>query len=332
MSFRLVHKPEVRELTTRKDVEELAKQIDSYGGTESEREEKARREAQIKDKILQGEMKPFDWAVGYVPGGVRHRVNGQHSCKVFLALNDEEWTQVRFPVYAVYQEWECDTEIDLATLFEQFDAHWSVRSREDLIGAHLGVHPEMLDIVSRKSADKAVQGLMWYLQNVEGYKRGSAHEQFQLLHQNSEKDTFFRFCGREGLNLGPKTRDMSHKAVVAAMFHTTRQGTDDDRNFWKIVSGGPQSMNNQESHAYKLAMFLERATTHECSWPAAQSRQFKNRTGPNPLEIFTTCLRVFSAYKKGLPLSEVFAAVRNQDAKDAVMKLYPLTGTEEIAA
>lgn len=332
MSFRQ-SKVEVRTLTTMEEVLAEAKQLESYGGSESEREERERRETQIKERILAGDMTPFRWAVGHVPSlHLRRRVNGQHSSKVFLRMTEEEYKMVRFPVYIEYEEYECETEIDLATLFEQFDPHWSSRTRPDYIGAHLAVHPGLSKEMSRFAADKAVQGLTWYLEKVDGYDRSSAHEQFELLHKNSEYERFFRFCGYKELNPNKKINEMCHVAVVAAMFHTTRQGSDEDRNFWRTVAAGPEGNPDEDSHAYKLAVFLETAVRRQCEWSARVRGLFKNKQNPNAIEIFTTCLRVFAAWKKGLRLTEAFAAVRDQSAKESVLKLYPLKELEEVAA
>jgi hypothetical protein len=332
MSWHLA-KAEMRTLNTMEEVLAEARLLDSYGGYDGEREDKERREAQIREKILSGEMTPFVWAVGHVPSlNLRRRVNGQHSSKTFLKLTEEEYKMVRYPVVIAYEEYLCETEIDVASLFEQFDQHWSARQREDYIGAHLAVHPELSERLSRQAADRAVQGLTWYLEKVEGYDRGSAHDQYELVHKNSEYETFLRFCGYGQLNLNKKLKELCHKAVVAAMFHTTRQGSNEDRDFWKTVSGGPQSILDQDCHQYKLAVFLENAVVQQYEWPARQRSQFKNKRSPNGIEMYATCLRVFAAWKKGLRLTEAFATVREQNAAEISMKLYPLQSKGDLAA
>jgi len=332
MGFHLT-KAEIHKLMTMDEVLAEARLLDSYGAYEGEREERERRETNIRERILSGEMTPFRWCVGYVPSiGLRRRVNGQHSSHVFLKLTEEEYKMVHFPVFIVYEEYECETEIDVATLFEQFDQHWSARSREDYIGAHLAVHPELNQRMSRVAADKVVQGLMWYLENVEGFDKGSAHEQYELLHKNSEYETFMYFCGYGQLNLNKKLKELCHRAVVAAMFHTTRQGSAEDRDFWKVVSGGPQSILDGDSHHAKIAAFLEHAVTQNYDWPTKIRGQFKNKKNPNPIEIFATCLRVFAAWKKGHRLTEAFVSLREQSAQYTVIHLYPLTGKEGLAA
>jgi hypothetical protein len=332
MGFRLV-KAEMHKLQTMEEVLAEAQQLDSYGSYEGERGERIRREGFIREKILTGEMTAFRWAVGHVLSlQIRRRVNGQHSSQVFLKLTDEEWKMVQFPVVIAYEEYDCDTEIDVATLFEQFDQHWSARSREDYVGAHLAVQAELNKCLSRVAADKAVQGLMWYLENVDGFERGTSHDQYELLHKNSEYEAFFHFCGYGQLSLNRQVKEMCHRAVIAAIFHTTRQGTQEDRDFWRVVSGGPQSILDQDSHTYKLAMFLESAVTQQYEWPAKVRKQFKNKKNPNPIEIFSTCLRVFAASKKGLRLTEAWAEVREQNAAKIAEKLYPLQHQHSLAA
>jgi hypothetical protein len=77
MSFRL-RSVELLTLQTSDAIRTAALKLKTLGGTESEREDKARRMAHIKAKILGGEMTPFRWCVGHVTAlGLSRRVNGQ---------------------------------------------------------------------------------------------------------------------------------------------------------------------------------------------------------------------------------------------------------------
>lgn len=330
MSFRLM-KAEVLYLNTKEEVLALVGKLFAYGRSESERNLKPSRLEHIKNKILSNEMRPFSWVVAYIEAlGLYVNVDGQHSKDVFRNhMSDEDWEQVTYPVVIQYQEWACDTRLDIAALFEQFDTSWSARSRVDMIGAHLAAHPELMEVISKEAADKAVQGLQWYLENVEDYPRVSVHGQFELLHRNGEFATFYRFLGREGLRLDNKTRELAHKAVIAAMYHTTRRGNDSDVRFWRVVSARPEAILDEASHEYKLAVFLQKAVTQRCDWTPRQLNQFYTNKNPNPVEIYATCLRVFASWKKQLPITEAFAPVRDQSAKEVTRKLYPLKDVQQ---
>jgi hypothetical protein len=314
----------VLELHTPEEVIAKANEVKNMGGIEGERLIRISRELFIKAKILAQITRPFNWSVGYVPSlNLYRRVNGQTSTGVFLQLTADEWKMVRFPVVVVEELYTCDTAKDLATLFEQFDAAISSRSREDLVGVHLAVEEDFYGNVAPHAANKATQGLTWYLQKVEGYRGSSASEQFQLIHENDEIKTFMLFCGKDGLNLSRKLLDISMKPVIAAMYHTTRRGTDHDRAFWRHVSGGKQANIEEDGHEHKLAAFLEHARDETFDWKATKNL-FKNKEYPDDIEIFSTCIRVFAAYKRNQRVAEAFVKVQERNAKRIVQLLYPL--------
>ena len=333
MSFELT-KAEVLYLQTKEAVLAFIEKITSYGGTINERKLSLSRCERIKEKILSGEMLPFTWVLAFIEAVHRwQREDGQHSMYTFGHLmTAEDWELVRFPVVVLYQEYACETEIDSSALFEQFNASWSARSRVDMIGVHLAAHPELKAAITPEQANKAVQGLQWYLENVEDYPRGSVHAQFELLHQNGEFAKFYRFLGHAGLNLDNTTKELAHKAVIAAMYHTTRQGDDGDTLFWRVVSSRPEAILDETCHEHKLAVFLKKAIRDRCDWTSRQLRDFYTNKNPNPLEIYATCLRVFAAWRKQLPITEAFAPVGDLTAKDVTKKLYPLKGQNYKAA
>jgi hypothetical protein len=117
---------------------------------------------------------------------------------------------------------------------------------------------------------------------------------------------------------------MSQAPVVAAMFHTLKQGDESDQAFWRQVAGGRMANIDGESYEYKLAEFLEGARDQMHDWPAAIRKRFRNEYRPNQVEIFATCLRVFAAYKKQTPIREAFLPVHDQDVIAIVRRLYPL--------
>lgn len=332
MSFQLT-KAEVLHLHTKEEVLAFIEKITNYGGTINERKLSLSRCERIKNKILSGEMLPFTWVIAYIEAMKRRqREDGQHSMYTFVHLmTAEDWELVRFPVVVIYQEYVCETEVDSSALFEQFNASWSARSRVDMIGVHLAANPELKAVITAEQADKAVQGLQWYLENVEDYPRGSVHAQFELLHRNGAFLKFYRFLG-EDLKLDKKTRALAHKAVIAAMFHTLQQGTVEDERFWRKVSARPESILDEASHEYKLAEFLQKSIIQRGDWTARQLKQFYTNKNPNPVEIYATCLRVFGAWKDHLPITEAFRSVLDKTAKDVTRELYPLKDVQEVAA
>jgi hypothetical protein len=301
------------------------------GMTLDERALHAALEKELHDKFLGGLMKHMDWSIAevFVNGvWIRRRVNGQHSSLVFLNLTDAEWTLVRFPVVIVETVYTCDTLLDMAVLYEQFDPRKSARTREDLMTVHLANEPDLRGQINSYASTRAVQGIAWYQIKVEGYRRPAISSDLGIVHENDEIHAFLKFCGEGGLRLNRKMSEMASKPVLAAMYHTTRQGGEDDQGFWKRVSGGPQSFSDEDSYGYKLAAFLDQARNKQYEWPRRTREQFYNKKCPDDIEVFATCLRVFAGHKHDTRISEAFMPVKERHAAEIVKRLYPLPSAE----
>lgn len=299
-------------LRTQDSVRAAASRLNSYGGTESEREDKAKRKQKIKKKITGGEMLPFRWAVGEViQNGLKRRVNGQHSSEVFLELDAEDWIKVRFPVVVIWEEYDCDTMRDLPALFEQFDPSWSSRNTEDLIGAHFGIHDGLLDRINRYVASRVTRGMLWYVQKVEGRPRGEA-TQFQIVHDNHDTHAFLTWCG-SFLQKG-KTDELFHPAVIGAMRHTFSEDDAETQAFWKRVAAG-KAQNEEGSGAYKLACFLEMLNDPRAEWPRTIAKHFaRSRQAPSESQVFATCLNACHGELAGKRLGDIFDAARGKQS------------------
>jgi hypothetical protein len=323
MSFQL-QTTEKLTLNTPEEVRTLAQKLADLGGTESEREDKLLRKMRIRAKIFGAEMTPFRWCVGTIASSqLTRRVNGQHSSEVFLELTTEEWQQVRFPVCVYWEEYVCDAPVDLAVLFEQFDPHWSARSKDDLIGAHIGVHDDLRQVISRKVARHVTGGLQWYREKVEGHK-ATPEGQFGLIHENHDVHAFLTWCGRYLST--DKTPEMLHpKATIAAIYHCMRDGNPHACVFWERVAGG-KVVNDAETIEYKVAEFLELTRTCKVAedWPTPIRRHLKQgKQRPSDNDIFATCLRAFAAAMKGQKVGDVFTPARNRSVPQLVAELYP---------
>src|SRR5262245_60756675 len=70
------------------------------GSLEAERDYNKYRAAKIHDVLVKGYSTPYYWYTGEVPStGLRRRVDGQHSARVFIDLTPEEQSHVIMPIY-----------------------------------------------------------------------------------------------------------------------------------------------------------------------------------------------------------------------------------------
>jgi hypothetical protein len=328
MGFKIASS-EVKVCHTMQEAVREALALNAYGQLANERPLKPRHQLRIESAIAQGYALIMDWAIGRVPSlDLTRRVNGDHSSHAVIALGErsaEEQAQVPMPIYICYTVYECETPEELSFLYSQFDQSMSVRTFEDQLQAYMGNRPELLPITTAHSNRYATGGLMWYLQKAEGYQGRSARDRCGLILENSDVQRFLEFCGPTGLDLTQKKREINQTAVTAAMYHTTRWGTEADQGFWRRVSGGRASFSRYEedSHAAKLALFLEQTMTEDHEWGALKNR-FRNKQVPNREEIFGICLRVFGMWKKDTPMGEVVVSMRDQDVPEMIRRFYPL--------
>lgn len=321
MSFRL-DQTTVHVCNDKDEILRLANLVKNLGSGPAEREEKEGREAWIKAKILAGDLLPFQWAIARTPEDADgKRVNGQHSSNVFLALTDEEWPQVQWPITIILQDYQCETKKDQSILFEQFDDIRSARSKPDKVGAHLAHYPTLVAALKdRNIAVKLSSGLTWYAQKVDGFML-HVESPFELIHHNHDIHAFLVFGGSF---LRQKfTSHLLHAPLLAAMYHTTRREPSDAQDFWKDVSKGTAHL-DAESIQYKLADLCDMYNTHDCKWPAGVSRHLGGHKKPTELDMFGTCLRAFVAWRKGLKIGEVFVPAKGRKADALVQEFYPL--------
>jgi hypothetical protein len=337
MGFRLnAQRTETLVLKTKREILETAQRLKDLGGTECEREEKEKRKQRIKDKILGGEMTTFRWCVGRVvcPGKplvdwFTRRVNGQHSSLVFLELAPEEWAIVQFPQIVVWEEYDCDKDVDLAVLFEQFDPQWSDRKDEDRVGVHLGIYADLRQSVSRTVGDKVTAGIAWYQMKVHNTAI-KGDERHHLIHTMSGIHSFLRWCGTTFHDLKRTPPEMLRKEVVAAIYQTAWNGDQEAREFWTRIHTGKTSL-DVDMIEYKLIEFLESVRLgKDAEWPKSVSRHFPEKgVKPTDDDVFATCLNAFAAKKSGRKIGDVFLPAKGK-AKDkakeilAALKLQPV--------
>ena len=264
---------------TPEEVLNIVAELDRCGSAEFEREfyEDKKHVRELKAALLSGLMLTFQWCLALVTAtGIWRRVNGQHSSRIFRELSEEEWQQIQFPVVIYWEEYACDTELDMAELFEQFDQTWRGRSPEDYVGFHLAMHPDLREPIGRHLALHLTGGMRWYFEKLR-QQSYTALESHQFLHVPSHHP-FLAYCG--GTLSKNKTHEMLHKAVIAAIFHTLRHDTEEIRAFWKQVALGMNS-NPEGSPELKLAEFLEhvddkelgmaQADTAPMAWPPKET-------------------------------------------------------------
>jgi hypothetical protein len=314
---------ETYRLSSKEEILAKARELKDLGSTNTEREEKDKRKKNIKNKLLSGQSIVFHWATGTVHG-IAKRVNGQHSAEVFLELSDEEWEIVEqyLPIVIIIIDYSCDTEQDRAYLFNQFDPGWSSRNTEDNVGVHMALEPDLVGMTTWAGV-KASQGLIWYYEQVEEWAKQNAEAYYAIFHQNSHVHRFLHYLRDIKLQKN-RHKELAMRPVIGAMFHTIRSANPMAEAFWRQISGGAGAILDGNSIEHKLADFLGLAANHDAKWPADMARKFTNKRRPNDIEIFSTCLRLYTAHANHVVHAETFERLKVTTAKEVVELLLPL--------
>lgn len=219
-----------------------------------------RRIAWLRRLLEEGRFHTPKWATAILlADGATYRVNGGHSSLMIANLPDE-----LFPsdMHAIVDHFECETRLDLADLFDQFDATSSVRRELDRIKAHKGAH-DNLDIVSPTHTSKIISGVALYFSDIGEGTRLSEEERVRLV--DSQGD-FLRWANQF---VGP--RRLHRPGVVAAMYATFRKHSSDATKFWSHVKDESHPVNTNPTR--KLAHFL-REVLQDTKKTSRPSRMF----------------------------------------------------------
>lgn len=215
---------------------ELAKQFKEMPGSPTERELNPRRVYHLGKKIEGGLAVPFNWA-DCTMGGKKFRVNGQHSSDWLHQANGA------FPkdCIAHIDHYEAEHLSGLVMLFRQFDDRKSARTPLDVSGAYQNTNTDLHE-VPRSIGKLAIEGVNWYLGNVEGTDKLNGDDQY-VLFNHTEYHPFILWLAQT-LN-GSKTPEMKITPVVAATLSTFKADEQASTEFWGAVRDGGREYEEQ---------------------------------------------------------------------------------------
>jgi hypothetical protein len=235
-------------------------ELPSYGGDRSsDASQGKRRILYLRSQLELGTFFSPQWATVEFNGKLL-RINGQHSSKM---LAESSHLVRMFPKWVTVNRFRCDTEHDIAALFNCFDHTASVRTASDKMGAHKWVQKELRD-VSIGPARFAVSGVACWLNLVEGVKVTTQDEMIRLVHQYPE---FVKWASQFMGIARMKTR-----GTVAAMYSTWLTDPDMAFDFWTSVN--EEDGESRYSGPRVLSSFLRDNTTVKAGTKRANSRAF----------------------------------------------------------
>lgn len=259
----------------------LAKEFATMNSVPGERDLKPIRLANIKAKLESGLFHSPKWAIAYCKG-VKYRVNGRHSSTVLSDCNG------LFPtgMIVVIEEFACDTEHDLAELFEQFDSPISIRNEHERLNAHAKTEPSLND-VPISAVRRAVDGIATEYQTREG-KRISKADRARLVHTEKNQD-FIRW-----FSVIYSDPIMALSSVAGAVYATYLKDSAVALEFWQYVisESHPESSNPTRV----LSRFLRETRAQKLPSQAASKRYAA-------LNVYERCIHAWNCYRRNQSMS-----------------------------
>ena len=161
-----------------------------------ERDLKKPRLKFLTERAELGDFNRCEWArCRCKEDGKDYRVNGNHSKKVLEGIRDGE-IEADFPsgIPVTVQWYECDTLLDLADVFDQFDNKKSAREPADKLNVFVAQHDDLIGI-DKKLIGKVLTGVDWGVKHVPsiteecaGHVPESAYDRGELLNVDSVRD------------------------------------------------------------------------------------------------------------------------------------------------
>lgn len=231
-------------------------------------------------QLRDGKFHGPNWATVLV-NGVLYRVNGGHSSLMLCECNGH------FPkgLQVCIQEFACDTIIEAADLFNEFDTQVGARTKPEQTNANARIYAE-LDSISTKAVGDAVKGIGTALTLAHGV-RVSHDDRLRLIHSNQD---FIVWCNRFIVRRG-----MQRAGTVAAMYLMFKKNKDLAAQFWTMVVDESHPVNTHPTR--KLAMFLR-----DCAADGNKKSKWSTKA------FMVKAIHAWNAYRKNTTTSLHFQA------------------------
>jgi hypothetical protein len=254
---------------------ELVSEFRALPPSPVERLRKESRIQHLRDKILAGNAVTFHWAIAELEGK-KIRANGMHSSEMLEGLNGQfpDGLTVHMDTYQV------DDKQGLVRLFRQFDDRSSSRSPDDVSGAYQMLEEDLIDL-DRKASKRAVEGIAWYDDHVEGVKLRIGDDRYALFHEKAVHPFLIWIDSVFDI----KTKELEEVPILAAMWATYSRNADKAKEFWELVKRGGEA--GVEAHpTTRLDDWLKAAKEKELTIPLKGA------------EYYNGCIFAWNAFRR----------------------------------
>lgn len=263
---------------------------------------KRKRVEALKEEVRKGHFHTAVWALATVKStGEKGKGNGSHTGISFYELVSSGEGLVGLnglSPQVVIDEYEVDTEEDLATLYSTFDSPLNARNQSDINHAFAEINPSLKN-ATRESVDLAVRGL--YFLAHRSMKGMSMEDRARLLNENEDFVLFL-----DDLFYKDEAKILKRGPVVSAMKATWDENKVLSKRFWRAVllcTGADWRMGDRKLHDFLHQTVIRTNNTR---------RKVATR-----VEMFRTCLRAWEAWKTGTPVNLRVIPAKKKKTKKA---------------
>jgi hypothetical protein len=234
-----------------------------------------------------GTFRPVTWARAYCKeNGETCRVNGQHTSEVFEGLCEKPGIQ---PLYAIIEQYECETLDDVSRLYSTFDSKMQSRSTGDINRSFAACVAALSDLPERPIG-LAVSGIA-YAEHQDAYTRATQPaERAEKLLEFPDFVVWLHQVGFGGSGRTDTNAHLKRMAVAAAMFATYQKHKRLATEFWTAVR--EETGTTPDCGDRKLARFL---LTHGLR----AIRHQRTRYRVKDREFYSKSLLAWNAWRKG---------------------------------
>ncbi len=273
---------------TMKVTAKLAREFSEMEAAHVDRPLSERRLGVYRKLLAEGAFRPVTWARAYCTETDQVlRVNGKHTSTLFASVDLSKQQDL----YAVVEDYVCDTLEDVAKLYATFDSATASRTATEINRSFASVVPELQGMDS-KFINLMVSSMHFRPTDSSGNNRTPAAERAEILLDNIE---FCVWAHDLLLKMATGSRHLQRAPVVAAMYGSWNRTKSAATTFWTAVRDetGP----SPDLPDRKLAKFLSTTVSASLGQRSTAPARFKIM----PREYFVKCLVAWNAWRKNEP-------------------------------
>lgn len=283
MAWKLKGTPKTVKITPK-----LALEWAEMDGAHIDRPLSERRLMVHRNTLKRGGFRPVAWAKAYCKElDDWYRVNGKHTSTLF---SSEDLSKAQ-DLYAIIEEYECDTVEDMAKLYSTFDSQTASRKSSDINHSFAQSIPELREVDGKVL--NLVVGAMDYSKHPGASSGGDYSTAMDRAEALFDNIGFVLWVNKILNDVNwVQSVHIRRMPVVAAMYNTYQKSMKASNDFWLAVRD--MTGTTPDLPDRKLALFLAQMKIAQ-----GKSKGIPERFRLTPREFYYKCISAWNAWRKG---------------------------------